>query len=273
MDNAAPSDKPSHTGLLRDETVALRWLFGYHDSTPKFPGPCLSGTRLQKTEMMDVIFFSIDIDSLHEDEQTIQQVHIGISTLDTRSLQAFVMNHPDGAKPVMQMIESHHFVIGNSKFKRKKSKQFLFGPFETLTLSGFKAHLDTLTSHRDIVLVFHGGDREQWVLKRLNINIQPLCIIDTVKAAQYPLQLSYRYSLEKLLHELGIPFINLHIAGNDAHFVLRCLLMIAVRDAERHADTSAPPDWLLSTFRKIAQAPRPLFKAEVEGLAMSRQRK
>ncbi|KAK3371754.1 hypothetical protein B0T24DRAFT_630278 [Lasiosphaeria ovina] len=82
-----------------------------------------------------------------------------------------------------------------------------------------------------------------------------------VKAAQHPLQLSYRCSLESLLERLDISFRNLHAAGNDAKFVLRALLMLAVRDAERQLNASVLPYWL-PTFRAIARAPLPPAKAE-----------
>ena len=118
-----------------------------------------------------------------------------------------------------------------------------------------------MTSHRNIILVCHGTDRELKVLRQIDLDLHPLCIIDTVKAAQYPLQLSYRYSLERLLEELKIPFCNLHTAGNDAHFVLRALLMITVRDAELESDPPVLPPWL-PTLRAIAHAPWPPTKLE-----------
>lgn len=108
------------------------------------------------------------------------------------------------------------------------------------------------------------GSREIWALDNLNINISPLYTIDTVKAAQHPLQLSFRCSLEKILNELSIPFAALHVAGNDAHFVLRALLMLAVRDAQRQL--AALPAWI-SNSRVVAQAPRPFTKAEIEAMA------
>lgn len=54
--------------------------------------------------------------------------------------------------------------------------------------------------------------------------------MDTAKVAQYPLQPSYRYHLERLLSELNIHHAKLHAAGNDAQFAFRSLLMIAVRN-------------------------------------------
>ncbi|KAL2023094.1 hypothetical protein VTK56DRAFT_3700 [Thermocarpiscus australiensis] len=129
------------------------------------------------------------------------------------------------------MIESHHFVVGSPKFSRRKSNKFLFGKFEALSLSDLRTKLEGMTLHRDIIVVGHGVWRELAVLRRVNIDLRPRYIIDTTKAAQHPLQLSYRYSLENLLAELDIPFRDLHVSGNDAHFALRALLMVTVRDA------------------------------------------
>ncbi|KAH7121408.1 hypothetical protein EDB81DRAFT_813900, partial [Dactylonectria macrodidyma] len=71
-----------------------------------------------------------------------------------------------------------------------------------------------------------------------------------------PPQLYYRYSLEKLLDSLDIPYANLHAAGNDAHFTLRAILMIVVRDAQRqHQDID---DSLFRVLEAVARAPRPL---------------
>ncbi len=207
----APSADPPHKGLLREDILTLRRLFGYCDDTetPNSPATYLGTKGQRKAKIQDVRFLCIDIDALQEDNQAIRQFHIGISILDTRSVHTLVAGSP-GTKQTTPVIESHHFVVGKPKFSRKKSNKFLFGPFETISLSDLKRELETMTAHRDVVLVFHGGDRERWILGRLDIDIHALYTIDTLNAAQHPLQLSYRYSLEKLLDELGIPFANLH---------------------------------------------------------------
>jgi hypothetical protein len=71
-------------------------------------------------------------------------------------------------------------------------------------------------------------------LDRLKISIQPLFTLDTQKAAQNPLQLSRRPSLESLLITFEIPFTShiLHTGGNDVNYTLRSLLMIAVTGSE-----------------------------------------
>jgi hypothetical protein len=90
-----------------------------------------------------------------------------------------------------------------------------------------------------------------------------------VKAAQIPLKLGRRVSLENLLKVLDTPFANLHAAGNEAHFVLRAMLMLAVRDAEREGCVSSTESASLQAFYAVAQAPRPFTAAEK--LAYSKQ--
>lgn len=82
-----------------------------------------------------------------------------------------------------------------------------------------------------------------------------------------------------LLEALGIPYAHLHAAGNDAHFCLRALLMLAVVDGEREcersrgqsavddADDADDADdnkkhHLFQVLRTIAQAPRPMTQRE-----------
>ncbi|KAK0731688.1 hypothetical protein B0H67DRAFT_83312 [Lasiosphaeris hirsuta] len=85
------------------------------------------------------------------------------------------------------MIESHHFVVGGPKFSRRKSNKF-FRPFEeAMSLADLRARLEAITSHRNIILVGHGMLRELKLLEQLDIDLHPRYIIDTVKAAQYPL--------------------------------------------------------------------------------------
>lgn len=66
---------------------------------------------------------------------------------------------------------------------------------------------------RDNILVFHGDHSGRKALSNLNIQLQPLYIIDNVKAAQYPLGLPYRLGLEAMLDTFGFPYTNLHAAG------------------------------------------------------------
>lgn len=265
MDSNGTSSIPPHTGLLREETLILRWLFGYEDSNSLPSG--VQQPQFPSKNPKCVRFLSIDIDSLQEVDGVIQNLHVGISVLDSESLETSVASSI-GMATEKQSIESHHYIVGSPKFSRNKANKFLFGNPKTIPLSGLKDELQLFTSYRDIILIFHGGRRELWALKALDIHLSPLYTIDTVKAAQYPLQLSYRWSLEKLLLEFEIPFTALHNSGNDAHFVLRAFLMLAVRDSQRELALApdALPENLLNS-RAIAQAPLPSTKAGIEAVS------
>lgn len=213
--------------------------------------------------MKRVRLLSIDVDALQEHEQKIGQFHIGLSILDTQCLQT-MLRRPLESIRATDMIESYHFVVGAPTHLPRESRKFLFGKHKVVSLDELKVKLHRMTCHRNVVLVFHGGDRELSVLNRLNLELSPLYTIDTVKAAQHPLKLSYRMSLEKLLEEFKIPFTNLHVAGNDSHFVLRALLMIAVRDAKRQLNVT--PDWV-PLFEAVAQSPRPISRFEKRSAA------
>ncbi|KAJ0166508.1 Vegetative incompatibility protein HET-E-1 [Colletotrichum tanaceti] len=258
------SAPPPHTGLLRDETLVLRQLLGYSDaeSAPGFRPKSL-GNRLQQSPMRDVLFVGLDIDTYQGYEQLVedQQLHIGVSILDTRILED-MLSDPTTAN-YQEAITSYQFTVGESAYCQRASRRFIFGLSQPISITELKPRMDALVSQRDYVLVLHGTHSDLKILRHLEIDLpaQSLYVIDTNKAAQSPLELSYRYSLEKLLEALQIPYANLHAAGNDAHYCLRALLMIAVFDAQRHP--SGHCEALLHLFRAVAQAPRPLTRGEI----------
>jgi hypothetical protein len=260
------SSLPPHTGILRVETLALRHILGYSNETSnpsssKLPDVPL-GTKLAESLISDLLFVSIDVDTFqgYEEIRDYQKFHIGISILDTRHLQEMIA-HPPLLDHPQSAIDSHQFVVGNGLSAKRARRRFLFGKSEDIVLSDLKARFDSITQGRDYVLVCHGANEDLKICRKLDIGSQACFIIDTVKAAQFPLQLHYRYSLEKLLDSLEIPYVKLHAAGNDAHFTLRAVLMIAVKDAQRlHGDTNEP---LLRVLEAIARAPRPLLRKEL----------
>ncbi|KAK2036842.1 hypothetical protein LZ31DRAFT_439492, partial [Colletotrichum somersetense] len=222
-----------HKGLLRDETLVLRQLLGYSDidSASTFRSPSL-GNKLQLSPFQDVLVVGLDIDTFQGYEQLIkdQQLHVGVSVLDTRVMEDMLLK-PTTAN-YQEAITSYQFTVGDSAYCKRASNRFLFGTSQPVAIDELKPRIDALLSQRDCILVLHGTDSDLKILRHLAIDLpsRSLYVIDTNKAAQYPLQLCYRYGLEKLLESLEIPFANLHAAGNDAHYCLRALLMIAVSD-------------------------------------------
>ncbi|ROT35226.1 hypothetical protein SODALDRAFT_329415, partial [Sodiomyces alkalinus F11] len=65
----------------------------------------------------------------------------------------------------------------------------------------------------------------------------------------------------------GVPFTSGHAAENDAHFALRALLLLAVRDAQRlshvHGYTSIAEEVVLQRLQDIALGPRPVSEEDL----------
>lgn len=119
-----------------------------------------------------------------------------------------------------------------------------------------------------MVLVVHGGYNDLRFLEQLDICFKPVYTLDTQKSAQNLLQLLSRPSLGWLLSALGISHQrgSLHCAGNDAHFTLRALLMIAVRDAEEQGGLDDAQHAMVEVLRGIAKIPIPLNGMKVSNV-------
>lgn len=262
------AETPAHKGILREETVALRQLLGYGRSTKaslRLNVPEL-GTNLPGSSMRNVLLVGLDVDTFQGYDELIpdQQLHVGISILDTRRLHKLLISSSSEGE-LTAAIDSYQLTIGSSRYCRRARNNFLFGQSKlAASIYELKSELEHLVEGRDSILVFHGADSDLKMLRHLNIDLRPLYIIDTNKAAQYPLQLWYRYGLEKLLDVLEIPYALLHAAGNDARFCLQALLMLAVKDAEMCQPGAAADNALLRLLEGISQAQRPSTRGEIE---------
>lgn len=239
----------NHTGILREENLILRQILGYHLESvqqPNSPLPVI-GQYLPGTSIKDVLFVSIDVDTGggYEDISPGQSFHIGISIFDTRCL-----TKPKPFNNPQNIITSYQFINRDDTRPCKwAAKSFLFGETELISLPSLVTRFSLLTQGRDYIIIAHGVREDIKFFNHLDPNIanQACYILDTVKAAQYPLQLYYRYSMEKLLDEFKIPYANLHAAGNDAHFALKAMFMIAVRDGQRSLQTTTGTGTTMTT--------------------------
>lgn len=245
-----------HTGILREENIALRQILGYrhetHQSNSPYNLPEI-GQYLSGTSMKDILLICIDVDTGggYEVISPEQSFHIGISVLDTRCL----INQLNISKDA---IKSYQFINKDTRPCKWAAKSFLFGETKLLNLPDLAIRFSSLTHGRNYILTAYGINEDIKFFNNLNPDIanQACYILDIVKAAQYPLQLYYRYSLEKLLKEFDIAYANLHAAGNDAHFALKALLMIAVRDGQMVPEAiPAADEKLLRTLDATAHAP------------------
>lgn len=245
-----------HTGILREENIALRQILGYHHETHQSNSPYdlpEIGQYLSGTSMKDVLLICVDVDTGggYEVISPEQSFHIGISILDTRCL----IDQPDNFNGA---IKSYQFINKDTRPCKWAAKSFLFGETELLKLPNLAIRFSSFTHGRNYILTAYGINEDIKFFNHLNPDItdQACFVLDIVKAAQHPLQLYYRYSLEKLLKEFDIGYANLHAAGNDAHFALKALLMIAVRDDQMVSEaSSAVTEKLLRTLDAIAHAP------------------
>jgi len=96
--------------------------------------------------------------------------------------------------------------------------------------------------------------------KAAGIDLNPLYVLNTQKAAQHPLDLEYRYTFEQLIKLLKCPFEPeiLHVAGNDANLAARALLLIACVDSADLPKVDPAQQDILTALENIAREPLPL---------------
>jgi hypothetical protein len=250
-------------GIFREENAALRYLFGYagDDLERPIPEPILHCPVLETSTIRDVLFVSVDVDTFqgYENISEDKKYHIGITTLDTRRLidlyNTSTTNTWNIKGMVQSTVKSYQYTIGRHRYTRRADRRFLFGESEEINLCDIQAKFETLVAQRRYILVVHGGNEDAKFLENFGIVSSAAYILDTVKTAQFILRLYFRYSLERLLEELQIEYRNLHAAGNDAHYALRALLMLTVKDAEQQRSTNTlVDDRLINSLRTIEQA-------------------
>lgn len=145
-------------------------------------------------------------------------------------------------------------MLASPEYCLKVSNKYLFGESETIRLEDIQPRIQAIIPNRDIVLVTHDGNSDLRFAKELGISIEAICTIDTQMVAQHPLQLTHKASLRELLIILNCPFQHIHVAGNDANFTLRALLMLATRNPDI-LNLSEEQLAAISTFQAVAQFP------------------
>jgi hypothetical protein len=251
-----PSIPGPHTGIFREENTALRFLFGYdHFDLHLLPSSLQSCTTLGTTALRDVLHVAIDVDTHqgYEDISPEPEYHIGLSILDARSLLSSNLQ-------LENVVKSHQFIIGKTRYCRRAGRRFLFGESEEIQIDEFAAKFSSLVGDRKYILVLHGADSDSTFLETFGVVSKATYLVDTNKPAQFILKLYYRYSLEKLLDNLGIAYRDLHAAGNDAHFVLKAYLRLVIKDAEMFFGTEETT--LIGFLRLITCTPIPPRKPE-----------
>jgi hypothetical protein len=188
---------------------------------------------LQNSPVRDAVFVSFDLEPLKPGEPDISQM--GISILDTRCLSL------DISKSTGSLL-TRHFVIGGQKrggqkgFRRQGMK-FYFGTSEYLADDKVNEVIlkqlyirDKIESqgYRNIILVGHGLRSDLAVLRKRGIFIEEIpTIIAKFDTTYLAIEvLGIKSSLDHLLKILDCPHENMHIAGNEANYTLRALLLL-----------------------------------------------
>ncbi|KAK6345194.1 hypothetical protein TWF718_007120 [Orbilia javanica] len=187
------------------------------------------------SDRQDAIIVAIDVENApritKDDSPETVNAQIGFAILDTKDLS-------NSTAPAD--IKTYNFVMGNLEYYRRVSPDLLFGESFNLTKKEITQKIiDLIPKSRNIVLVGHD-----------------------IKA-----DLRAGHALHRLLTLFGIPFRNLHCAGNDANFTLRLLLLLAIHPLENKC-LSACQEEMLTKLRQISHAPLPRLNPHSSNLTV-----
>lgn len=199
----------------------------------------LSTAEYETDQPYDALLVAIDLKNL----QAIQNSNldagsqVGIAILDPRHLNI--------GKPRYR-IKTHNLVVGGSdSYQQEARRWFLFG--DTYIVRSHQDLVSSLecriwrkpvTRDRDIILVGHSIHRYSHALDSIGFD---LCtsIVGVLDIAHIISQIGNSWlppgsptpkSLNNLLNTLQIPFNTLESAGNNAHFTMRALLGLVVKN-------------------------------------------
>lgn len=149
----------------------------------------------------------------------------------------------------MQQIRTRHFRISehaklvNRTFVKGCPDRFSFGTSEWLSLCSanttlthlFRIPSSSVTAsasppHRNIVLVGHGLGGDTKYLKALGFSpFAAGTVVGTIDTLKLSGPKQQQLGLKRLLDALGVEPVDLHNAGNDAHYTMRALVHLAIR--------------------------------------------
>jgi hypothetical protein len=234
-------------------------LLRYFLGLPVNQRPALSKEcrELPNTSIKDVVFLSLDTENIRAGQiPLVKHFQVGISILDARALHNIIPSRPLVFIQEDNLLRTQNYCVGPTGYCSKAARRFLFGQSETVCPDQIKEKIESLVVNRDVVLVVYDGYNDLWLLNELKVKLEPVAIVDPQKAAYNILQLQYQKSLNDLLIEMDCPFNFLHVAGNDANFTLRALLMIAVRGSYGKSLNDSQQA-ILSAIQAIAQSTGP----------------
>ena len=213
----------------------------------------------------NLLFVSVDIEAKADSLPAVTGLgyifHCGVSILDTKALCSHARAISSTKKDIVSEgivppeVISYHFSVGRNITKENKEYlnrrlRFHFNAEHYTTATSVASRIRKILGTKPFVLVTHGGNTDHQFWKALDIGKKPLWTIDigSIIPHCYPHRFSSCPTLKNLLDFLQIPYDNdkLHVAGYDAHYTLRALLVIAARCANvSELQNSCPPhfDW------------------------------
>lgn len=274
--------------MMKSQFQVLQYLFGLRSShPPEIPVVCV---ELSNSSIKDVVFVCVDTEFAPNGRKLCnQEFQLGVAILDTRALFELTTSTPlaspqtqrgvaaDNPKPctAADILQTRNWCVGSPEYCLIASRKYAFGDSVSVQLKDLKRCFESMIpAYRDVVLVTHdGGGSDLKYIRELGIKIQPICTLDTQMVAQPPLQLTYRVSLKELLVTLKCPSGRCcrHVAGNDANFTLRALLMLSIRDLDI-AQYSEEQLTAVELIKAVAQFPRPENAIEKKERRIHRQR-
>ncbi|KAK1240477.1 hypothetical protein MKX07_004505 [Trichoderma sp. CBMAI-0711] len=245
----APSQQ--RTVPLCEENLVLGHLLGYrHEQARESRGTILPDKlrhleKLQGFLMRDVLFVSIDIatGSDFENRFSPDSLCIGVSVLDTRSLTKPIETDEEAGAAT----HSYQNVTKDYGLSGWVAQTFRYRETRYVNPDQAASNIMHLIEDRNYVLVGSELQRDCELLKTLSFSswkiAERACFrLDILRAAQYTLQLRQRPSLQCFLETFGIKCKRLSFPGHYAHYTLRALILLAVRDWKMAGDPYTDAD-------------------------------
>lgn len=204
-----------------------------------------------------VVFVSIDFENIGQfmDSDPKVPIQLGVATLDTQDFCSAV--HPK------DIISTFNFVTGPSRYFNSAAIKFLFGETTQISYSEIVPKIEScIPRTRPTILVGHDIANDLRVLQHLHFDLPKsiIGIIDTMAITSQVFSSQLRWSLRTVLEELQCAYDNLHSAGNDAHFTLRCLLLLVSRSVKDTVELMPEHEQRLKKLEEIGHSEIPKKK-------------
>lgn len=228
----------------------------------------LSRDSSRSSSLSDIVIIAIDFENIGSTESGFTQkenCQVGLAILDTKDLRKVSLS---------SLISTYSFATGSPSYLTKASNKFLFGESITIHPSDMVDHIESVIPQaRDVVFVGHGTLNDLQALHALGFKFRAVLsgILDTFRVANEVFGF-WAGSLGDLLGLLGCPYNSLHCAGNDAHFTLRALLLLAARGYAKQQPDQDEDSETLAILQQIGTYPIP-YRPDLEVEAMKKREK